>query len=78
LERWLSLCEREKWGDVPARMETLAQVFGSSWYFTRFIFFQGKCITTLFDDPDLPDISYQGMLEKLYEIPQTDDLEARL
>jgi len=42
LDRWLSICERENWQPDAADMELVARIFGSSWYFTRFIFYSGK------------------------------------
>ncbi|MDX1519488.1 MAG: hypothetical protein R3318_05150, partial [Gammaproteobacteria bacterium] len=45
LERWNTLCERERWEIKPGTMELIANIFGASWYFTRFIFFRGLDIT---------------------------------
>lgn len=42
LDRWLSLCEQENWQPDAEAMELVARVFGSSWYFTRFIFYSGE------------------------------------
>ena len=47
--RWIELCEKEQWGDKPADKTLLANVFGASWYFTRYIFFRGLEITDLID-----------------------------
>lgn len=49
LERWLQLCERSGWGDVPRDLPMLVRVFGASWYFTRFVFYRGREVETLFD-----------------------------
>lgn len=49
LERWLDLCEQGGWGRIPADQALLTQVFGASWYFTRFIFYRGPAIAPLFD-----------------------------
>lgn len=47
--RWTELCEKQQWGDVPAEKNLLINVFGASWYFTRYIFFRGYEITELID-----------------------------
>lgn len=52
LERWLQVRDQEHWGAVPADLDTLVQVFGASWYFTRFIFYSGNNAATRIDDPE--------------------------
>lgn len=53
LERWLDLCDQQGWGRIPDNQALLTQVFGASWYFTRFVFFRGPQIAPLFDaDPN--------------------------
>ena len=47
--RWTELCEKEKWGDRPKDKNLLTNIFGASWYFTRYIFFRGHEITELID-----------------------------
>ena len=47
--RWIELCEKEQWGDRPADKTLLVNIFGASWYFTRYIFFRGVEITDLID-----------------------------
>ncbi len=49
LTRWIELCEREQWGDKPADKALLVNIFGASWYFTRYIFFRGIEIADLID-----------------------------
>ncbi len=41
LDRWLSICESEKWQVSTAELASMVKVFGASWYFTRFIYFYG-------------------------------------
>ena len=57
--RWIELCEKEQWGDKPADKTLLVNIFGASWYFTRYIFFRGLEITDLIDNyrdrPITPD-----------------------
>ncbi|MBF8270586.1 MAG: Bifunctional glutamine synthetase adenylyltransferase/adenylyl-removing enzyme, partial [Gammaproteobacteria bacterium] len=38
LERWLEVCNKEGWGEIPADLPLLIAVFGASWDFTRYIF----------------------------------------
>ena len=47
--RWVELCEKEQWGDKPVDKNLLVNIFGASWYFTRYIFFRGLEITDLID-----------------------------
>ena len=53
LDRWFQICEQELWGDIPQNIGQLISVFGSSWYFTRFIFYRGLKSAELIDSPDL-------------------------
>ncbi|HKK16383.1 MAG TPA: hypothetical protein VJ981_06720, partial [Gammaproteobacteria bacterium] len=75
MERWLSLGEQQDWADSPDNCTLLTQLFGASWYFTRFVFFRGRDILDYFDRASRPELSMQGILAKLHEIPRTDDLE---
>ncbi len=65
LERWRELCRNQGWGDIPGDLSTLARVFGASWYFTRFIFFRGRAIASLFDTP--PDLSPPALRARVGE-----------
>lgn len=49
LDRFIDVCNKEKWAVSSFSMEALVQVFGSSWYFTRFIFIYGNNINTLLE-----------------------------
>lgn len=75
MERWLSISQREGWEDSLSNTALLTLLFGASWYFTRFVFFRGRDILEYFDQTELPDLTLQGILAKLHEIPRTDDLE---
>lgn len=48
--RWTELCEKEQWGDRPEDKNLIINIFGASWYFTRYIFFRGYEITELIDN----------------------------
>ena len=50
LDRWLQLCRRNGWGRMPRDLPMLVEVFGASWYFTRFVFSRGRNIVPLFDN----------------------------
>lgn len=41
-ERWMDLCAKENWHDIPQDIESLISIFGASWYFTRYIFYRGR------------------------------------
>ena len=51
LERWLQVRAQEGWGNVPHNLGLLARVFGTSWYFTRFIFYRGLDAVACLDAP---------------------------
>ena len=48
--RWTELCDKEQWGDRPDDKNLIINIFGASWYFTRYIFFRGYEITELIDN----------------------------
>lgn len=49
LDRWVDICNQEKWEYSNENMEILVRVFGASWYFTRFIFVYGNKIDALLE-----------------------------
>lgn len=70
--RWVELCEREKWGDRPQNKNLLINIFGASWYFTRYIFFRGYEITELIDNYSERVVNAQSISDSLY-VEETDD-----
>ncbi len=68
LERWLDLCEQQKWGWIPANLPLLIQVFGASWYFTRFVFFRGPAIAELFDSDPLVALESVNIGDRIQSI----------
>lgn len=68
LERWLDLCEQQNWGRIPANLPLLIQVFGASWYFTRFVFFRGPAIVELFDSDPLVALQSENMRTRIQSI----------
>lgn len=75
MERWLTLCEREGWDNKTIDKTLLTQLFGASWYFTRFVFFRGPEIIHYFDKSATSDLSMEGIVSMLHEIPSAGDLE---
>lgn len=65
LDRWLGVREQEGWGAVPANVDLLVQVFGASWYFTRFVFYSGTRAANLVDDPLPVDDAVPVLVEVL-------------
>ncbi len=78
IERWLGLCESEGWGRVPDNMELLVRLFGASWYFTRFLFVNGREIAELVDREPPADLSTEKLLGQFGEALTLDSLEAQL
>ena len=63
--RWIELCEKEQWGDRPADKNLIINIFGASWYFTRYIFFRGHEITELIDNYRDKPITADEMMRTL-------------
>ncbi len=75
LERWLQMCEKEHWGDIPKNIAQLVAVFGASWYFTRFIFYRGRKSAELIDTPVLNSFDDATLMQFLSQALQADDQE---
>lgn len=78
IERWLNLCESENWGATPDNMPMLVRIFGASWYFTRFIFVNGREAARLVDSEPPAEITAEGLEDDFLEVLEIDDLEGRL
>ncbi len=76
--RWSELCEQEQWGERPLDKTLLVNIFGASWYFTRYIFFRGYEITELIDHYREKPISPEEMLRTLQVDAFTQDAETGL
>ena len=76
--RWLELCEQEQWGDRPVDKTLLINIFGASWYFTRYIFFRGYEITELIDHYREKPVHPEEMLRTLQVDAFRQDLETGL
>ena len=77
LDRWLSMCKREGWGDCPDNLPLLVQLFGASWYFTRLVFFRGPEIARYCDAPAFTGTSTAALLGELAAVDAGGDLEQR-
>ena len=76
--RWTELCEKEKWGDRPANKNLIINIFGSSWYFTRYVFFRGHEITELIDHYRDKSINADEMMRTLQVDAFKQDVELGL
>ena len=78
LERWLEVCKKEEWGEIPADLSLLIAVFGASWYFTRYIFYRGREAALLLDNISVQDLGLESFLRKFSQIKQIDGPERQL
>ena len=78
LERWLSLCEQEDWGETPRNMELLIRIFGASWYFTRFIYVNGREVAELVDKTEVEEFTTAALYDYLIGNMEHDSLEVQL
>jgi len=78
VDRWLKLCEQEDWGDKPANFPLLVQIFGASWYFSRYIFVSGATAADLIDNSNPPTFDKAGFIAALQPALDEDDFEYRV
>lgn len=78
LERWLQVCAQEGWGRIPEDLPLLAQVFGASWYFTRFLFYRGAQAAGLFARTDRQDFAREHLAARILAARQERDAERAL
>ena len=78
LDRWLTVCKKEAWNMPPEILPLLVKVFGSSWYFTRFIFFRGIDILDIFNSPADTDFTSESLYSRLAQIDNNGELEEKL
>jgi len=76
--RWIELCDKQKWGDRPEDKNLLINIFGASWYFTRYIFFRGYEITELIDNYREKSLDAKSITESLRMNNFEQDLEQSL
>ena len=77
LERWLSVCEKERWEFPPEKLHSLIKLFGASWYFSRFVFFRGVDIIKIFDIPAYDAFTTESLYLRLAKIDKDMDLEEK-
>lgn len=77
LERWLTVCEKEKWEIPDGKLPLFIKLFGSSWYFTRFVFFRGIDILNIFNLPAFDDFTVESLYDRLARIDKNIDLEEK-
>lgn len=78
LDRWLTVCEKEGWGEIPENIDLLIRVFGASWYFTRFIFFRGHEVTGYFDERGPGQYPRAELQDRMYGRMAGDDVEQKM
>lgn len=78
MDRWLSVCSKEGWGEYPENFTLLAKVFGASWYFTRFVFFRGREVAKYVDEPAPDNFSQDYLKSSLLSYAAGSDLEDRM
>jgi [glutamine synthetase] adenylyltransferase / [glutamine synthetase]-adenylyl-L-tyrosine phosphorylase len=78
MDRWLSMCEKNDWERCPENLELLAMLFGASWYFTRFVFFRGHIITSIFDDARNLDFTRESLINDFQQVLACDDQETQI
>jgi glutamate-ammonia-ligase adenylyltransferase len=77
LERWLALSEKNQWGRCPKNQDLLISLFGASWYFTRFVFFRGREIADIFDEPRTLDFTSASLLDDFMKMSPGTDQETQ-
>lgn len=77
LDRWLSVCEKERWEFPPEKLQLLIKLFGSSWYFTRFVFFRGMDVVKIFNIPAYDAFTTESLYLRLAQIDKNMDLEEK-
>jgi glutamate-ammonia-ligase adenylyltransferase len=78
MDRWLSLSEKNHWQRCPENLELLATLFGASWYFTRFVFFRGRKIASIFDDARALDFTSASLIDEFLYVSAGDDQETQI
>jgi len=78
IERWLTLCEKNQWGQCPNNLDLLVSLFGASWYFTRFVFYRGRKIADFFDKPRTLDFTSASLIDDFMKLSTGADQETQL
>ncbi len=75
LDRWLQICDKEEWGEIPEDISQLIAIFGASWYFTRFIFYRGRKSAELIDTPVLEKFDDETLFQFVSRALQAEEQE---
>ena len=75
IERWLELCQQEGWEMSVDALTRMTSLFGASWYFTRFCFYRGNNIISLFDNDAQKVAAIETSLDELKNISSTGSLD---
>ena len=78
IQRWLEVCEKEGWGNIPEKISLLVNLFGASWYFTRLVFYRGRTAASLIDQADPDKLTRSAMANCLKVALEQDDMEYQL
>lgn len=78
IQRWLEVCEKEGWGNIPEKISLLVNLFGASWYFTRLVFYRGRSAASLIDQADPAKLTRIAMENCLRLALEQDDMEYQL
>ncbi len=77
MDRWLSLSEKNQWQQCPENLKLLATLFGASWYFTRFVFFRGRKVASIFDNAQTLDFTASSLIDDFLQVSAGDDQETQ-
>jgi len=77
-QRWIGLCKQEGWRQYPDDLDPLINVFGSSWYFTRYIFVSGARHHELFQPIQIENFNKDGFIRILMLSVEADTTEQRI
>lgn len=77
MDRWLSMTEKNQWQRCPENLELLALLFGASWYFTRFVFYRGRKIASIFDNAKTLDFTTSSLIDDFLQVSEGDDQETQ-
>jgi len=77
-ERWLELCEQEKWECSSENLSIFIKVFGASWYFTRYIFFRGHEAIQIVEQLSQSEFKLNDIVDNFYRAIGLSDKEHQL
>lgn len=77
IERWVRFSEQQRWQGKPENQELLIRIFGASWYFTRFIFANGRQAIEIIDQNRQAVPDKEWILSRLQPSLADDDVEIR-